>query len=67
MPQSRTVMAFRKRLKSYGYTNIEITKRQGYIDLYTVRATEPLGKKYITVEYSSLQMNEAFKRIPTGK
>lgn len=61
MAQSCTVMAFRKRLKSYGYTNIEITKIRGHLDTYKVRAVEPLGKTLITVEYTTTEMNHSFR------
>lgn len=57
MAQSRTVMAFRKRLKNAGYTNIEIVKIRGYLNKYAIRATEPLGKNYIRTEYTLEQMN----------
>ena len=61
MAQSTTVMAFRKRLKSYGYTNIEIMKIYGYVDRYNVRATEPLGKNRVVAEYTSTQMHNSFR------
>ena len=61
MPQNATVMAFRKRLKSYGYKEIEIWKIAGYIDLYQVRAKEPLGNQLIRVEMNSTQMHNSFR------
>lgn len=61
MAQSKTVMAFRKRMKSYGYKDIEIIKIRGYLDIYKVRATEPLGKQPITVKLTSTEMHNKFR------
>lgn len=64
--QSTTIMAFRKRLKSYGYTEISITQvkdRNGrrIPGRYTVRAIEPLGKELIIVEYTTEKMHHTFR------
>ena len=61
MAQSCTVMAFRKRMKSYGYTQIEIRKIRGYIDKYKIRAIEPLAEILITIELTSTEMDKAFR------
>ena len=61
MAQKPTVMAFRKRLKSYGYKEIQIIKIKGYIDKYAIKAVEPLGGQLIKVELNSLQMHESFR------
>ncbi len=62
MAQSCTVMAFRKRLKSYGYKDIEITKIKGYYpERYKVRAIEPLAKTLIETEYTAAEMHNSFK------
>lgn len=62
MAQSCTVMAFRKRLKSYGYTEIEIIKIKGYYpERYKIKAIEPLGKNLIETEYTTTEMHNSFK------
>lgn len=61
MAQSTTVMAFRKRLKSFGYKEIQILKIPGYIDKYAIKAVEPLGNQLIRVEMNSTQMHNSFR------
>ena len=62
MSQKPTVMAFRKRLKTYGYQGIEIIKMKGYYpERYKVRAIEPLGKTLIQTEYTTIEMANSFK------
>ena len=61
MAQSPTVMAFRKRCASYGYTEIRIYRLPEYHDTYLVMAKEPLGGNLIKVELSSSQMYRAFR------
>ena len=61
MAQCPTVMAFRKRLKSYGYTCIMIFKLPCYLDTYEVRAVEPLGGKLIVVKLNLVQMSNCFR------
>lgn len=64
MAQSTTVMAFRKRLKNHGYTNISIKEQRGYFakpDTYNIRAIEPLGKTIIKVEYTITEMHHSFR------
>lgn len=61
MAQSCTVMAFRKRAASYGYTNIRIYRLDEYLDMYLVMAVEPLGGVSIKVQLSSIQMHHLFR------
>ncbi len=61
MAQSCTVMAFRKRLRSYGYTCIQIYKAECYVDVYDVVAIEPLGGVRISVRMSIAEMYNAFR------
>jgi hypothetical protein len=61
MAQCPTVMAFRKRLKSYGYSDIRIFKELYSHVLYEVRAVEPLGNKLIVVKLSLVQMDHLFR------
>ena len=54
--QDASIMAFRKRLKKRGYTNISIVRckdktRENYKNFYTVTANEPLANQKIVVEY----------------
>ena len=50
--QSSTVMAFRKRLKSRGYTDICIKRAEKHSDInYTVTAVEPLTRAVVSCEY----------------
>ena len=54
--QTQSIMAFRKRLKKRGYTNISIIRckdktRENYKNFYTVTANEPLANQKIVVEY----------------
>ena len=70
MPQEHKVMAFRKRLKSAGYTNIRIFRDDSWInrdrDLYIVSAVEPLAGQTVRVSLSSTQMYHAFQRQRGG-
>ena len=59
-------MAFRKRLKKRGYTDIHIKQVTGWEaqwkrDTYKIRATEPLNKQEIRTEYTIEQMNNTFR------
>lgn len=68
MAQLGVVTAFRKRLKSAGYTDISIYMEDRYKlpfgspDLYNIRATEPLGGCTVWVTLNEVQMYHAFKR-----
>ena len=66
MPQPQEVMAFRKRLKSAGYADIQIWQDNSWPnrnrDLYNVVATEPLAGKRVSASLTALQMYHAFKR-----
>lgn len=64
--QSHVVMAFRKRMKSFGYTEISIVmkrndKGEKQRFLYTVTAREPLAKTLVSAEYSTTKMNFTFR------
>lgn len=66
MSQNPVIMAFRKRLRSYGYTDVSIIQKKdknGRIipGLYTVTAVEPLGRTVVVVEYSRSQMHLSFR------
>lgn len=66
MSQSNTVMAFRKRLRSWGYTGISIYKKEdekGRVipGVYEVRAIEPLGGTLIVADYSVERMRFSFR------
>ena len=57
--QDTVIMAFRKRLKKRGYTNISIIRckdktRENYKNFYTVSANEPLANQRVSVEYPLL-------------
>jgi hypothetical protein len=56
-------MAFRKRLKSWGYTDIKIKRIRIRDDQnYYVYAIEPLGKIHVRAEYNIEKMNNSFRR-----
>lgn len=66
MPQNNEVMAFRKRLKGYGYTEIKIVqardeKGESLAGWYDVEAVEPLGKMQVGVRLSVGSMPFMFK------
>lgn len=65
MAQPVEVMAFRKRLKSYGYRDISI-RRKG--ETYRICATEPLAGVVVVRVMDAMDMSLAFKRgIPTSR
>lgn len=70
MPQECEVMAFRKRLKSAGYTNIRIYRDDSWAnrdrDLYLASAVEPLAGQTVRVTLSGVQMYHAFRRQRGG-
>ena len=61
MPQKIQVMAFRKRLKSFGYSDISIkfNKKEG---CYFVSAIEPLASTMIETKLCIVDMNSMFRR-----
>lgn len=61
MSQNSVIMAFRKRLRKRGYTNISIRLVSGYRDLYNVSAVEPLSRYYCHVELSLYDMGSMFR------
>ena len=64
MAQETYVMAFRKRMKSFGYADITIKcLSKKHPEKYQVTAVEPLAGCRITVYYNLYQMNTAFRRI----
>lgn len=58
--QNVHILAFRKRLKKRGYTNISIKKKKDS-DLYIVSAVEPLAKVDIVTSYSIYDMSKSFR------
>lgn len=63
MSQSPVIMAFRKRMASFGYTKISIVriKDKEKKGLYTVSAYEPLGGNLVTVEIDPMRMRHMFR------
>lgn len=66
MPQNSEVMAFRKRLKSYGYEGIKIVQARDdegelLAGRYDVEAVEPLGKMLVKVRLTVGSMPFMFK------
>ena len=59
--QNPIVMAFRKRMKSHGYTEIEIYKKSPFHGVYSVRAVEPLASLRVSCDYTHAQMEHAFR------
>lgn len=74
MAQDVRVMAFRKRLKSAGYTDVRIVLdsmknrilcscgRRGAEDFYLVSAVEPLAGSRVVTSLTPSQMFDAFQR-----
>ena len=69
MAQSTIIMAFRKRMKSFGYTNISIKRSSGLIkvggntiNIYQVFALEPLGGLPVKVSLTEQEMYHKFRR-----
>ena len=60
--QSPTVMAFRKRLKSFGYKEISIYKIRPFDGYYIVSAIEPLSGTKVSVKMGLCEMHNLFKR-----
>lgn len=63
--QRPVIMAFRKRLKSFGYSNVSICqkKKDGKVipGIYTVSAVEPLAGNPVSAEYSVSRMAHSFR------
>lgn len=57
--QRTIVMAFRKRLKKRGYSEVSIVKIKDSSS-YKVKAIEPLAGVFVEVEYSEVEMSHAF-------
>lgn len=66
MSQEHDVMAFRKRLKSAGYTDIHIYRDNSLANrgknLYDVSAVEPLAGQTVRVSLSLAHMRHGFQR-----
>lgn len=60
--QSPTVMAFRKRLKSFGYKEISIYKIRPFAGYYLVSAIEPLSGTKVSVKMGLCMMQNSFRR-----
>ncbi len=59
--QDPIVMAFRKRMKSHGYTLIQIYKMRPFNGKYLVTAVEPLSHVKVSVKFDHYDMNGAFR------
>lgn len=60
--QHRILLAFRKRLKNRGYTEISIYQSKFHPqNYYIVRVREPLSNQFITCEYPLLKFNELMR------
>ena len=59
--QDPIVMAFRKRMKSHGYTSIEIYKMRPFNGYYSVTAVEPLSHVKVSVKFDHIDMNNSFR------
>lgn len=63
--QNHVVMAFRKRLKSYGYKNVSICQKKvdGKVvpGIYVVSAVEPLGGISVSAELTVGTMSFIFR------
>lgn len=59
--QSPIVMAFRKRMKSHGYTEIQIFKMRPFNGFYLVTAVEPLSHVKVSAKLDYFDMTNAFR------
>lgn len=59
--QDAIVMAFRKRMKSHGYSGITIYKKKPFNGVYLVRAVEPLSHVRVSVELTLHGMYQHFR------
>lgn len=59
--QDPVVMAFRKRMKSHGYSHIKIYKLRPFNGMYLVTAVEPLSHVTVSVKFDHFDMNGAFR------
>lgn len=59
--QDPIVMAFRKRMKSHGYSQIKIYKLRPFNGKYLVTAVEPLSYVSVSVIFDHYDMNAAFR------
>ncbi len=61
MSQNRTVMAFRKRMKHWGWSDIRIECDLFNKELYWVQAIEPLSGTRIRTSLTLTQMHQRFR------
>lgn len=66
MPQSKTVMAFRKRCRKHGYTDISVVKIQKNPIKYRITACEPLAKQTVIAEYEEQTLHFLFRKPLKG-
>lgn len=59
--QDPIVMAFRKRMKHHGYSEIKIYKLRPFNGRYLVTAVEPLSHVQVSARYDHYDMNNAFR------
>lgn len=59
--QNSIVMAFRKRMKSHGYTDIKIYKMRPFNGYYFVTAVEPLSRTKVSAKLDHYDMNIGFR------
>lgn len=59
--QAPIVMAFRKRMKACGYTQIEIYKKRPFNGVYLVSAVEPLVHVRVRADYDHFAMHNSFR------
>lgn len=59
--QNNVVMAFRKRAKNRGYTEIQIYRVENERDLYLISAVEPLFHRVISGKMSLLEMHYCWR------
>lgn len=60
MAQSNVVMAFRKRMKSYGYYGISIVYDEK-LNVFHVSAFEPLADQFVKRDCTEVDMNRLFR------
>lgn len=64
MAQNKTIMAFRKRLKNAGYTEItiyKIYKNGKWTNEYEIQANEPLGDTRIKIKLHEIDLHKKFR------
>lgn len=59
--QNTIIMAFRKRMKSCGYTDIHIKMQRPFDGKYIVKAVEPLASVPVSVVLTRIDMHSMFR------